>query len=343
MDPFIRVPPESYGGIERIVGDVAEMFVKKGHNVTLVAAPGSKSPDRLITFGHEGEWSRWSNARNFAVVSAILQRESRRHDVIHNFGRLLYLLTVLRKDIPKIQTYGRIITKARIKQTLQLGARRMFFTAVSNCTRKPGEEVGGDWSTIYSCVSADLYQSSDDTDPHTAPLAFLGRIERLKGLHSAIAAARKAGRKLIIAGNISTQPDERAYFENEIKPHIDGTSVEYIGTVDNAGKNRLLGSSAAMLLPIEWEDPFPVVLPEALLCGTPVIAFRHGGVPEGIIHGKTGFVCDTVDEMAGFIDRLPEINRGFVRTDAERRFSASAVADDYLKLYQRAIDSSFPN
>lgn len=337
MDPFIRVPPQFYGGIERIVADVADGFAKKGHEVTLIAAPGSQSPGRLITFGHEGEWTRWSNLRNFAVISAILQRESRRHDVIHNFGRMLYLLSVLHRNVPKIQTYGRIITPARIRQVLRLNPRRLYFTAVSNCTRRGGEPVGGDWSTIYSCVSADQYEFYDGADPRTAPLVFLGRLERIKGPHSAIAAAQKAGRKLLIAGNIPTDPGGKAYYETEIKPLIDGRIVEYIGTVDNAGKNRLLCSAAAMLLPVEWDDPFPVVLPEALLCGTPVIAFRNGGVPEGIIQGKNGFVCDTADEMAMLIERLPEIDRKFVRADAEARFSASAVADDYLELYQRVL------
>lgn len=337
MDPFIPVPPRFYGGIERIVADVAENFARKGHEVTLLAGPGSQSPGRLITFGREGEWTRWSNVRNFAAISAILQREARRHDVIHNFGRMLYLLSVLHHRVPKVQTYGRIITAARIRQILQLKPRRLYFTAVSNCTRRGGEQEGGRWSTVYSCVSADQYQFYEGADPCTAPLAFLGRLERLKGAHSAIAAARKAGRKLIIAGNISNDPVERTYFETEIKPHIDGTAVEYIGPVDNAGKNQLFGSAAALLLPVEWEDPFPVVLPEALLCGTPVIAFRNGGVPEGIIDGKNGFVCDTADEMAKLIGRLPEIDRKFVRADAETRFSASAVADDYLELYRRAL------
>lgn len=339
-DPFIRVPPQYYGGIERVVADIAEEFVREGHQVTLIAASGSKSPGRLITFGHEGEWTGWSNLRNFAVISPILQRESRHHDVIHNFGRLLYFLTLLWQDRPKIQTYMRPVDQANIQKSVSLGARQLHFTAVSDFIRYGGEKGGGQWSTIYNCARVDQYQFCGSTDPRTAPLAFLGRLERCKGLHSAIAVARRAGRKLRIAGNISTLPKEREYFEKEIRPLIDGECVEYLGPLDNEAKNELLGSAAALLLPIEWDEPFPVVLPEALLCGTPVIAFRNGGVPEGIVEGKTGFVCDTVEEMATLVNKLSEIDRKECRAEGERRFSASVIARNYLELYRQAIASS---
>lgn len=340
MDPFIPVPPRFYGGIERVIADVATVFSREGHEVTLIAAPGSESPGKLITYGREGEWTRWSNLRNFAVISSLIRREARHHDVIHNFGRLLYLLTVLRKDYPKIQTYMREVVSRRVRQSVRLGARRLYFTAVSDFVKQMGQEGGGDWTTIYNCAPVEQYKFYETTDARTAPLAFLGRLDRGKGLHSAIDVARRLRRKLRVAGNISNLPHEREYFEKEIKPLIDGDLIEYIGPVDNAGKNELLGSAAAMLLPIELKEAFPIVLPESLLCGTPVIAFRAGGIPEGITEGKTGFLCDTVEEMADLVKRLPEINRGVCRTEGEKRFSASAVAHNYLELYNRVITSA---
>src|SRR5262249_23223772 len=128
---------------------------------------------------------------------------------------------------------------------------------------------------------------------------------------------------------------EVEYFEREIEPRVDGTLVRYIGPVDDAAKQSLLGGAAAMLLPIEWEEPFPVVLPEAMLCGTPLVAFRRGGVPEGIEHGRTGFLCDTVDEMTSLVARLGELDRSVVRAEAVRRFSDRAVVGEYERLYQR--------
>jgi glycosyltransferase involved in cell wall biosynthesis len=164
---------------------------------------------------------------------------------------------------------------------------------------------------------------------------FLGRLDRIKGVHHAITVAERLQRRLVIAGNISPLAHEQAYFDHEIKSRIDGELVTYIGPVGDAAKQALLGGAAAMLLPIEWEEPFPVVLPEAMLCGTPLIAFRRGGVPEGIDHGRTGFLCDTVEEMTALVARLPEIDRRAVRAEAERRFSDTAIAAEYERLYHR--------
>jgi glycosyltransferase involved in cell wall biosynthesis len=143
---------------------------------------------------------------------------------------------------------------------------------------------------------------------------------------------------LIIAGNISPVEEERRFFETEVAPRIDGSLVSYVGPVDDAQKDALLGGAAAMLMPIDWEEPFPVVLPESLLCGTPVIAFRRGGVPEGIDHGRTGFVVDTLDQMCGAVSCLRHVDRATCRAEAERRFSGRAIADEYEALYHRLID-----
>src|SRR5262249_11368372 len=134
-------------------------------------------------------------------------------------------------------------------------------------------------------------------------------------------------------------PEEQRFFEREVAPRIDGSLVTYVGPVDDAQKNALLGRAAAMLMPIDWDEPFPVVLPESLLSGTPVIAFRRGGLPEGIDHGRTGFVGDTVEEMCAAVGCLRRIDRAACRADAERRFSRRAIADEYEGLYRRLIDA----
>jgi glycosyltransferase involved in cell wall biosynthesis len=208
---------------------------------------------------------------------------------------------------------------------------------VSAAIRDTGRPGGGDWSVIYNCAVPSRYQFREDVDPADAPLVFLGRLDRCKGVHHAISVAERLQRPLVVAGNISPLAHEREYFENEIAPRIDGRVVRYVGPVDDAQKQSLLGSAAGMLMPIEWEEPFPVVLPEAMLCGTPLIAFRRGGVPEGIDHGRTGFLCATVDEMTALVGRLPEIERREVRQEAERRFSDAAIVGAYEQLYQRAV------
>jgi glycosyltransferase involved in cell wall biosynthesis len=334
MDPYIKVPPEQYGGIERVVADLADGLARSGHDVTLWAAPGSRVNGRVETFGREGEWTRWSNLRNALTLAARFLARRSRFDVIHNFGRLAYLAPVLARNVPKIQTYMRTVNPANMATARRLGARRLRYTAVSAAIRDTGLAGGGQWSVIYNCAVPERYPLVADTDPATAPLVFLGRLDRCKGAHHAIAVAKRLQRRLIIAGNLSPLPHEQQYFNDEIAPQIDGTLVTYIGPVDDEQKRTLLGQAAAMLLPIEWEEPFPVVLPESMLCGTPLIAFRRGGVPEGIDHGRTGFLCDRVDEMAALVGQLATIDRRVVRAEAVRRFSDAAIVGEYERLYQ---------
>jgi glycosyltransferase involved in cell wall biosynthesis len=338
MDPNITVPPQVYGGIERVVADLAGGLVNRGHEVTLWAAPGSSTPARLETFGRAGEWTRWSNVRNTLMITARLWRELGSFDIIHNFGRLAYLTGILPFAIPKIQTYMRRVNPANMRKVARLGARNLHFTAVSARTKNTGAPGGGDWSVIYNCAATDRYHLNSDVNPDTAPLVFLGRLERCKGAHTAIAVARALGRPLKIAGNISQLPEEIEYFHQEIEPHIDGQFITYVGTVNDAEKDEFLGTAAALLLPIQWEEPFPVVLPESLLCGTPIIAFRRGGVPEGIDHGRTGFLCDTVEQMIELVPRIGELDRRGCRAEAERRFSESAIIDEYETLYKRMLN-----
>ncbi len=335
MDPFIRVPPAQYGGIERVVADLASGLARGGHEVTLWAAPGSEIPGRVEPFGREGEWTRWSNVRNTTTLAARFVSAAGRFDVVHNFGRLAYLAPVLGRQLPKVQTYMRTVNPANMAFARRLGARRLHYTAVSAAIRDTGLPGGGEWSVIYNCAVPDRYPFNADVDAAAAPLVFLGRLDRCKGVHHAITVAERLQRPLIVAGNISPLPHEVEYFEREIRPRIDGTLVTYVGPVNDAEKKALLGRCAAMLMPIEWEEPFPVVLPEAMLCGTPLIAFRRGGVPEGIDHGRTGLLCDSVDEMTALVARLPAIDRATVRRVAEERFSDRAIVGEYERLYER--------
>jgi glycosyltransferase involved in cell wall biosynthesis len=339
MDPLIRVPPEHYGGIERVVADVAAGLARRGHDVTLWAAPGSEAPARLEPFGREGEWTRWSNVRNVAHVTARFWRRPGRFDLVHNFGRHAYLAGVLRRDLAKVQTYMRPVSARSVALARRLGVRRLRYTAVSEAIRRTGQGAGGEWSVIHNCAPAGRYLFRAGVDPGAAPLLFLGRLERCKGAHTAIEVARRLGRSLTIAGPVSTLPHEAEYFRREIAPAIDGRLVRHVGPVDDAQKDALLGSAAALLLPVDWEEPFPVVLPEALLCGTPVVGFRRGGIPEGIEHGVTGYLCDTAEEMAALVGRLPAISRAACRREAMRRFSDEAIVDAYERLYREMIPS----
>ena len=187
---------------------------------------------------------------------------------------------------------------------------------------------------VFNGVPLGTYTFRDRVEDD-APLAFLGRIERIKGTHTAIQIAQRSGRRLVIAGNIS----DNVYFEAEVRPHL-SDRIEYVGPVDDAQKNELLGNALAFLMPIEWEEPFGIVMAEALACGTPVIGTPRGAVPEVVKEGKTGFVHETVDRMAEAVGIVRTLDRAACRADCETRFSDRAIVDAYVGVYHERIEAA---
>jgi len=333
MDPFIPVPPNNYGGIERIVHDVAIQYVKMGHRVTLIAGPNSKSPDRLITYGKNGPLSANINLKHLFEVYSILRTEIKTHDVIHNFGRLLFLTPFLRNPIIKVQTYLRWVKRFNIIKTDWLRPINLTYTAVSEAIKKTGETPNSKWKVVYNCAPIDQFIYKEDTPPNSY-LTFIGRFERCKGLHNAIKVAKLTNRQLIIAGFISHIPAEKRYYEKELKPFIDGNQIKWIGEINNEQRNELLRNASALLTPVEWLEPFPVIIPESYACGTPVLGFNKGGIPEGIEHGVTGYISSTVEEMAADVLKIDKLSREACIDKAINEYSSQRIAENYFKLYQ---------
>jgi glycosyltransferase involved in cell wall biosynthesis len=161
---------------------------------------------------------------------------------------------------------------------------------------------------------------------------FLGRVEHIKGPHLAIEIAKRSGRALVIAGNVP--PEHRPWFEREVAPHVDGKRIRYIGPVDDVQKSELLGAASALLMPILWEEPFGIVMAEALACGTPVLGMARGAIPEVVEDGVTGFVERDLDGLVAAVARLPRISREACRDRARRLFSDTAVVEEYLAVYR---------
>jgi glycosyltransferase involved in cell wall biosynthesis len=246
---------------------------------------------------------------------------------MHSFGRLNCLAPLAFTRARKFMSYQREITRASIERAARLFGPRLEFTACSRHMIAPVQDLGR-WHVVYNAVSMSTYTFQ----PHVsgdAPLVFLGRIEPIKGAHAAVQVARRTGRALVLAGNISDQQ----YFDRQVRPFVDGERIRYIGPVDDSAKNALLGGAAAMLMPIGWDEPFGIVMAEALACGTPVVGFARGSVPEVVKNGTTGWVVEDLDAMTAAIDRLPQIDRRACRADAQLRFSAEAIVSQYEALY----------
>jgi glycosyltransferase involved in cell wall biosynthesis len=330
-DPELPVPPRLYGGIERIVDMLARELAARGHEVILFAHPASRTQGRLVPWPGGSSRSRVDTLRNAAALArAVL---TGRFDIVHSFSRVAYLTPILPLPIPKLMTYQRGISRRSVRLGHALSHGTLHFSAISRWMMKDVEDIGS-WHLVFNGVPLSLYDYRPDPGPG-APLVFLGRVEEIKGPHLAIEVARKAGLPLVIAGNV---PEEhRGWFEANIAPHVDGKQIVYRGPVDDIEKNELLGGARALLMPILWEEPFGIVMAEAMACGTPVIGFARGAVPEVVEDGVTGFVTADLEGMIAALGKLGIIQRGACRARVEQNFSDATVADAYLSVYRQMI------
>jgi glycosyltransferase involved in cell wall biosynthesis len=333
-DPYIPVPPKGYGGIERIVELLAKEYVKLGYDVSLLAGKNSiVEGARIHSYGkNEFPPTKTTMQLSLLAVWKFLAFRKKKYDVIINFGRLIYLLPVLKTRQKKISCYQREISKSNVTKFLSFSPNNL---RVVGCSQDLIDRAGltNTCSAIFNCVNFDNYTFTTDL-PDTAPLMFLGRIEKIKGCHIAIQIAKATNHQLIIAGNISPLPEEQQYYKEHIEPYIDNNQIKYVGQVNDEQKNHYLGISKALLFPIEWSEPFGIVMPEAMACGTPVIGFNRGSVAEVIEEGVTGYKVNTIEEMIEAVYKLPEIDRGGCRIYAKEKFDVAVISQQYLNLFQ---------
>ena len=351
-DPYLPVPPTHYGGIERVIAFLVAGLVERGHDVTLVAHPESATPARLVPYGSHPHVGTIARAIELGQVGGWIWRHRRQLDVVHSFGRLAALAPVLTsRGLAKVQTYQRAeVPWTSVRRASHLAGQSLAFTACSTSVYRSGLDAPhgpqGEasrqkpmprWTTVFNGVDVDRYQAVWRVEGH-APLMFLGRIEPIKGTHHAIAIARQAGRKLVIAGVHAESGPHADYFAREIRPHIDGDRVVYVGPVDDRLKGEWLGRAAALLMPIEWDEPFGIVMAEAFACGTPVIGFRRGSVPEVVREGINGYIVNCVADAANAVSALDRLDRSAIRADCEKRFGAGVIVDRYEDLYVEIYD-----
>jgi glycosyltransferase involved in cell wall biosynthesis len=337
---YERVPPALYGGTERVVSYLTEELVQRGHDVTLFASGDSVTRARLTAATAKAlrlDRDAGDMLSPHVIELARVFERADEFDVIHchvdylafPFGRLVRTPTVHtlhgRLDVPHLVPLFHHFNDVPL-------------VSISDAQRAPLRELPLAWvRTVYHGLPLSAFPFSPDGGRY---LAFLGRISPEKRPDLAIAVAKEVGVPLKIAAKVD--PVDRDYFERDIAPLLDHPLVEFIGEIGDAGKAAFLGGALALLFPIDWPEPFGLVMIEAMACGTPVIARGCGSVPEIVDPGRTGFVADTLDDLVDAVKRVDTIDRAACRHHAEERFSVERMANDYEAVYRARRNGAGP-
>jgi len=328
---YESVPPRAYGGIERVVSYLTEGLVALGHDVTLFASGDSRTRARLVAGSdvplREIEDTADPQALHFAMLEDVVRR-SGEFDIVHFHVDYLHFPFSARLSCPHLTT---LHWRLDVPGLAQLYARfpDVPLVSISDAQRAPLASLN--WQrTIYHGLPAHLYDYCAEPADH---VAFLGRIAPAKRPDLAIEIAQRAGLPLEIAAKVDH--GDRWYYERDIEPLLHDARVRFVGEVADAEKGRFLGRARALLFPVDWPEPFGLVMAEALACGTPVVAFRRGSVAEVIEDGVTGFVVDSVDEAVDALRQIGSIDRRACRDAFERRFTAARMTREYVDVYER--------
>jgi glycosyltransferase involved in cell wall biosynthesis len=332
------VPPQLYGGTERIVSYVTEELVRQGHDVTLFASGDSNTAARLKPACARALRLHDTGLVNRDAPMVLMQEQalgagSGEYDIIHSHLDFLGFPMSRRAHAPIVTTlHGRLDLPEL--QPIFDEYTELPVISISNAQRKPLPQAN--WAgTVYHGIPKTLYSLHERRGSY---LAFLGRISPEKCPDHAIEVAKRVGMPLRIAAKVD--PADQAYFKQKIERLLDHPLIEYVGEINDAEKNDFLGEAAALLCPYDWPEPFGLVLIEAMACGTPVLAYRQGSIPEIIDHGVTGYICDNIGEMAQAIAGLPLIDRGRCREIFEKRFTVERMVKDYLAIYESMAAAS---
>jgi len=329
--PFIGVPPKVYGGTELFIAQLAEGLQRAGADVVVYCNGESTVSVEKRALYRKAQWpiqgEVYDNLKDINHTSWAIRDASESCDVIHlnnapglansRFLKLPFVYTIHHPHLEGLSKFYNFYPD-------------IHFVTISDFQRE--RETMPHVQTIHHGIDLSLYEFSEKKQQY---LSFIGRIAPIKGTHLAIAVAKKSGIPLKIAGEV--QPLFRDYFDREVKPHIDGKFIEFVGQADLKAKNELLCNSLAMLFPIQWDEPFGLVMIEAMACGTPVLALPGGSVPEVVKDGVSGYVCQDPDEMAKRAQQISSIPPHLVRQYVEEFFSLNRMVSDYHQLYSRIV------
>jgi glycosyltransferase involved in cell wall biosynthesis len=327
------VPPRKYGGTERVVSYLTEELVRQGHDVTLFASGDSQTRAKLVPIRPRSLRLDPSAVDDLPHHCLLLERVSARaheYDILHFHLDYLHFPLSRRLNAPSVTTLHNRL------DLIDLGPlydefRDAPLVSISNAQREPLPQANFR-ATIYHGMPLDLHRGRSEPEDY---FAFIGRISPEKGVGNAIEIAKRSGVNLKIAAKVGR--NDLGYFKQEIEPLLDDPRIEFIGEIPEHRKGDFLGNARAMLFPIDWPEPFGLVMIEAMACGTPTIAFRRGSVPEVIDDQVTGLLVEDIDGAVEAAARIHGVDRQRCRAAFERRFSVRRMADEYLELYASLI------
>lgn len=335
---YESVPPKMYGGTERVVSYLTEELVAQGHNITLFGTQDAITKAHLFPICDEA--LRMNKNCQDAMVYHTLQMQAilenaEDFDIIHFHNDYIHYPLSKNSSYVHVSTlHGRLDTPEQ--KLIYQKYNSLPLVSISNNQRRPIRSAN--WvSTIYHGLPEDLYRQGSGEGGY---LAFIGRISPEKRPDRAIEIAKRTGIKLKIAAKVD-KADEQ-YYETVIKPMLDHPLIEYIGEIGEAQKGEFLGNAIALLFPIDWPEPFGMVMIEAMANGTPVVAFNCGSVPEVLDHGVSGFIVDSVDRAVQAVESIQIIKRHNCRKMFEEKYTAKVMANNYLRVYERLIEKDRP-
>jgi glycosyltransferase involved in cell wall biosynthesis len=327
--PWFSIPPQAYGGIEEVVADLVRALSARGHHVTLIGAGRDQTPGQFLRTFEKPQGDRLGEPLPEVVHAAAAARllADLDVDVVHDHT-LAGPLTAAGRPAPTVATMHGPMDGELADYYRQLGPA-VSLVAISQAQRALAPDLN--WvATVPNGIDVDSYPYRDRKEDWTL---FIGRFVPEKGAHLAIAAAKAARRRIVLAGKVN-EPAEEEYFEQAIRPHL-SEDVTYVGELDAAGKRELYAKAACVLFPVQWPEPFGLVMTEAMACGTPVVALRNGSVDEIVDHGRTGIICDSPEELSPGIAMAANLRPNDCRAHVARHFGLVTMAEGYEQLYRR--------
>ncbi|HET9845733.1 MAG TPA: glycosyltransferase family 4 protein [Nitrospira sp.] len=328
------VPPKLYGGTERIVSYITEELVRQGHDVTLFASGDSVTQAKLEAPCHQALRLNTGIFNREAPLISMMEHvfsSAEQFDVIHSHLDFLAFSLSRRSPVPVVTTlHGRLDLPELVPVFRDFSD--LPLVSISNAQRRP--LPWANWiRTVYHGLPSGMYRLHSEPGKY---LAFLGRIAPEKCPDQAIELAKRVGMPLRIAAKVD--PADRAYFERVVEPLLDHPLIEFVGEVNDRQKDDFIGNAHALVCPYDWPEPFGLVLIEAMACGTPVLAYRRGSIPEVIEHGVTGLVSDSLDEMTRQVEAIPTIDRRRCREVFDQRFTVERMVQSYVQVYEQMIN-----